>query len=108
MLWLWPSNAYTCCVMCVEDSDFVAHGSGSEDALELVVVCRASMLVTPIIGTMSLQRIVMKISLLKRNHVAVASLNHLLQVPKEANQYVVKHNEQLATKPCNLFIMILM
>lgn len=85
---------HACCVIRVEDSDFVAHGSGSEDALELVVVCRASMLGTPTIGMMSLQRTVMRINLLKRNHGA-ASPNHLLQVPKEANQYVVKHNEHL-------------
>ena len=94
------------CVVCVEDSDFVAHGSGSDDALELVVVCRGSMLATPTIGTMSLQRTVMKINLLKRNHGAASPTNHLLQVPKEANRYVVKHNKHLATKSFILHLFI--
>ena len=87
------------CAVCVEDSDFVAHGSGSEDALELVIMHRTSVLAIPTTDMMSLQRIVMRIKLLlKRNHAAVAANQNHQQAPREAKQYVVKHNKHLATR----------
>ena len=88
------------CFIHIEDSDFVAHGSGSDDALELVDMHRTSMLTMPTADMMSLLKTAMRINLLlKRNH--AASPNHL-RAPRGVKRYVVKHNEYLATRSLDL------
>lgn len=75
-----------CACVTVEDSDFVANDSGSEEALESVTTYRISMLVAPpTTGMMSLQKIATKKEInlwLKRSHTSPSQPQALREAKK--------------------------